>query len=301
MCYYDKFIIYLNGDGCMQKRNRSEGWIYAKNSGHNNEELVRLRLETDAEFRNHFLNQIGLESKRIKQVSVGGIHEKDVLSVLGKSKTKSKTDLHVLFDDDSYINVSIKKSTGGQVYLITHDHFINGFEKQFNTIIPENIKRAIELFWGSAVDIPEIVNNIGTNKNYEFRKHRIVGDTLSVYSNELYLGLLEWMKKNMHNLVLFCFSTGLAAEEKDWADVIWYINELGDETFNYACRIELLAKKAHENADLYVFYGNRGHGTTIRLPFGFVQWHSPQKVIPGCLQFHHDLNLIRRVINNGSI
>lgn len=34
-------------------------------------------------------------------------------------------------------------------------------------------------------------------------------------------------------------------------------------------------------------YGTKNGGSTIQLPFGFVQWHSPRKVIPGNLQFHH--------------
>lgn len=303
--YYDGNAVLacdkLKGDNSMSKRNRSEGWIYAKRSGHDNEELVKLRLETDVEFKMNFLEQLGIIDKDIKNIQVGGLHERDVESVLEKYKTKSKTDLCILFEDGTCLNVSIKKSTGGQVYLITYGNFVMGYEKQFQIQIPDKVKRAIELFWGVANDVPNIAQTIGTNKNYELKKHRIVGDTLGVYSEELYNTLLNWMKDNMYNIVKFCFSMGLAAKEQDWAEVIWYVNELGDGNFNYACNIDLLAKKAQEAASTEVCYGSRGHGTTIRLPFGFVQWHSPTKSIPGCLQFHHNLYKIERLTQDERI
>lgn len=40
-------------------------------------------------------------------------------------------------------------------------------------------------------------------------------------------------------------------------------------------------------------YGTRNGGSTIQLPFGFVQWHSPRKIIPGNLQFHHSYKKIK--------
>lgn len=49
------------------------------------------------------------------------------------------------------------------------------------------------------------------------------------------------------------------------------------------------AKKCMENK---AFYGTRTGGSTIQLPFGFVQWHSPKKIIPGEIQFHHKYNEI---------
>lgn len=39
-------------------------------------------------------------------------------------------------------------------------------------------------------------------------------------------------------------------------------------------------------------------GTTIQMAFGFVQWHSPQKTIPGCIQFHHNYNKICTAMDN---
>ena len=43
-------------------------------------------------------------------------------------------------------------------------------------------------------------------------------------------------------------------------------------------------------------YGPRNGGSTIQLPFGFVQWHSPRKIIPGNIQFHHDYDKIIKAL-----
>lgn len=277
-------------------RNRAQGWAYAKNSGHDNEELVKMRLENDGAFRNAFLRRIGREGAVVTDITVGGRNEKDVPSVYEHEKTKSKTDLRITFADRSVVNISVKKSGGGQVYLTTIGHFINGFERQFDAVIPEKVKRGIRLFWGSAEDVGDIVRSCGTNKAYELRKHRLTADTLANYDAELHSALLDWFKDNMRDLVLFCFSSGLAERKEDRADLIWYINQLGDEDLDYVCGIKLLADKAQERAEEEVFYGTRGHGTTIQLPFGFVQWHSPRKVTPGSMQFHHKLAQIARLL-----
>ena len=44
-------------------------------------------------------------------------------------------------------------------------------------------------------------------------------------------------------------------------------------------------------------YGNKTGGSTIQLPFGMVQWHSPTKKIPGDMQFHHSYEKIMELLN----
>jgi len=88
-------------------RNRSEGWRHAKLSGHSNEELVKQLLDNDKKYASEFLRRINCTNKKIKQTSIGGLHETNVLSVTGK-KTKSKTDLKILLEDGYVKNISIK-------------------------------------------------------------------------------------------------------------------------------------------------------------------------------------------------
>lgn len=268
-------------------RNRAEGWKHAKLSGHENENLVKELFSDDRIFQTKFLERLGKANCKILKVDVGGLNEKNVVSVLGNT-TKSKTDLKVYLDDGTIFNISIKKSLGGQVYLIPIHNFISGYEKQFCEIIPEDVKRAIELYWGKAKDTLDIVNKLGTNKNYEIRKNRLVADTLKSYDQHLYECLIEWFKKNISNLFTFCFASGLAKDKSEWANVIWYDNELEENTVDDMFLISDLQEYFENIAETETYYGNREHGSTIQLPFGFVQWHSPTKVIPGCLQFHHN-------------
>ena len=268
------------------QRNRAEGWKYAKLSGHENENLVKELFSDKCTFQAKFLERLGKSNCKILKVEVGGLNEKNVVSVLGNT-TKSKTDLKVFFNDGTVFNISIKKSLGGQVYLISIHNFILGYEKQFDEVIPEDVKRAIELYWGKANDTLDIVNKLGTNKAYETRKNRLVADTLKAYDKHLYECLLDWFKNNISNLVTFCFASGLAKDRNEWANVIWYDNELGENSVDDLFLISDLQKYFESIAETETYYGNRGHGSTIQLPFGFVQWHSPKKIIPGCIQFHH--------------
>ena len=43
----------------MEYRDRAAGWKHAKLSGHKNEALVKIRLDTDTDFAESFLKKIG--------------------------------------------------------------------------------------------------------------------------------------------------------------------------------------------------------------------------------------------------
>ena len=201
--------------------------------------------------------------------------------------------MHLFLKDNSSINISIKKSAGGQVFLIGVNRFIEGFEKQFKKAIPVNVKRAISLYWGTASDTKTIAEEYGgANKAYELRKHRIVKETLDRYDSSLSKALIDWFNDSILEIFDFCFSMGLATNESDWANVIWYRNELAENDMDDLYYIEDIKKKLTQTAE----YGNKTGGSTIQLPFGFVQWHSPRKIIPGCMQFHHSYEKIKKLM-----
>lgn len=60
----------------MEHRDRAVGWQHAKLSGHKNEELVKIRLDTDQEFPSRLLDRIGYPKSAIIKASIGGLHEK---------------------------------------------------------------------------------------------------------------------------------------------------------------------------------------------------------------------------------
>ena len=271
------------------ERNRVEGWQYAKLSGHKNEDLVaRLVIENTMTQRELLscANKRGL----VTGVVEGGICEQAVPSILGDN-TKAKPDLKVVLDDGQYVNVSIKKSRSGQVFLVSAERFIRGFETQYKLKIPLKVKRAIELFWGCANDCNQILEQYAVmDIPYQMKRHRLVKDTLDRYDSNFSQLLLKWFQDNIVAIFDFCFVRGLALNRSDWADVIWYKNLLNKENdenimFNLEDIKTQLVRK-----NQVVQYGTKTGGSTIRLPFGFVQWHQGQ------MQFHHNFNAIKSIL-----
>lgn len=270
----------------MATRNRAEGWKHAKLSGHSNETIITDKINLDKNFKEALAKRLNIKST-LKLATVGGLNETNVFDVFG-GKTKSKTDL-VLEWESKKTNISIKKSAGGQVYLIGVNRFIDGFEKQFDKVIPADVERAIRLFIAGAHDIQEILEekrlSAGVRTQirvYEQVKNRLTWQTLEKYNAELTECLLDWFKSNIKELALFCFQRGLAANKEDWADFVWYHNEVQEEVKDSLFNInEMVEELASKKSIAQIMPGTAGGGTTIRLPFGFLQWHQAQ------IQFHH--------------
>lgn len=270
------------------KRNRAEGWTHAKLSGHENEINIELSF-SDSSFCAQFSKRLGIA--QIKTVSVGGLCETTVPSVLG-GNTKSKTDLSILLEDGKKINISIKKSDSGQVYLISVERFIQGYEKQFSITIPEDIKDTLRLYFHGHPDTSKLLESPSVTHlektsliQYQVRKQRLVWTSLENFDKEKANNFLEWIKNNIKNIAEYCFSKGLARNQEDWADYVWYINTLGENQFDAIFAVSDI-KYATEKNMSNVKSSKRNGGSTINLPFGFVQWHQRQ------MQFHHSLQAL---------
>ena len=109
------------------------------------------------------------------------------------------------------------------------------------------------------------------------------------------MGLIDWFQKNISNVTELCFARGAAANPEDWADYIWYKNELNENPLDTIFSIKDICEAAKQNSSL-VSYRKRTHGSTIQMPFGFVQWHCPGWHLPGSLQVHHDYDMIKSII-----
>ena len=278
----------------MAHRNRATGWQHAKLSGHKNEALVKIRLDNDKDFQQYFLSRIDRPNAKITHTSIGGLHETNVSGVNGR-KTKSKTDLKVYLNTDEFINVSIKKSLDGQVYFVRTGLFIDTFEKQFDMQIPSDVQRAIHLFWATADDAVEIIEDFADRndfKNYELQlRHKSLNaTTLRAYDEHLYDVLLDWFADNAYELTKLSFSMGAVHDCSEWSDFIWYINLLEENDTDALFFIEDICNAAQEVAYEETYYGSTRGGTTIQLPFGFVQWHQGQ------LQFHHNYDKLQKLL-----
>lgn len=279
------------------QRNRAEGWKYAKLSGHKNEDLVKYRIDNDLHFAQNLLTRLGASGRIIKETSIGGLHETNVESIIsGARSTKSKTDLKLFYSDGSYNNISIKKSLGGQVYFVRAGIFFECYEKQFNKVIPENVKRAISLFWATADDAKEIIERYADKSKIneytlQINHESLNAETLKNYDITLYCAMLQWFKDNAYEISLLSFASGAAKNKSDWSDHIWYINLLDENKTDEIFEIKKICVAAKKFADTETYYGNSNGGTTIQLPFGFVQWHQRK------LQFHHNYDKIKKLMS----
>ncbi len=274
-------------------RDRASGWQHAKLSGHENESDVE-RLFRDADFRSSFSKRLGIGE--IASASVGGLCETDVLSVFG-DKTKSKTDLTITLKDGQTINVSIKKSAGGQVYLIGVERFIDGFEKQFKKTISNDIKELLYIYFYGSPRTNALLNDANVTRNegatliaYQRRHNRLVWQSLYNWGKDKGDSLLNWFKDNISDIADFCFARGLAANKKDWAQYVWYINLLGEDDFDEIFSVEDIEKAISANI-AEVFPSSQNGGSTTQLPFGFVQWHQQK------MQFHHSLSKLSEIVS----
>lgn len=203
--------------------------------------------------------------------------------------------MKVYLDTDEVVNVSIKKSLGGQVYFVRAGLFIDTFEKQFNTEISADVQRAINLFWAASDDAVDIIEHYGDRtiqKDYDLQlRHKSLNaTTLKSFDEHLYSVLLEWFTENAYELAKLSFSMGAVRDSDEWSDFVWYINLLGENDTNDIFFIEDICNAVQDVAISETYYGSSYGGTTIQLPFGFVQWHQGQ------LQFHHNYEKIYKLL-----
>lgn len=268
-------------------RDRSEGWTHAKRSGHKNEEILADLLTNNTDFAAQLSSRLG--KPKLVRACAGGINERNVECVLGGS-TPSKTDLIVQWEDNSTTNISVKKSRNGQVFLVTPERFISGFEIHYNAI-PNAIKSAIKMSFGSYDQTLAVLSNTSNplpvserTRKYEIKRKRVTANTLKAYNSTLYDDLLQWFKREIVNISDFCFSKGLAKDSNSWADYLWYVNMIDEDEEN--CNRLFYLPDLFNSLSLksnHIVYGSQNGGSTIQLPFGFLQWHLK------CLQFHHGL------------
>ena len=160
------------------------------------------------------------------------------------------------------------------------------FEQQFGVSIPTNVQRAIRLFWAAANDATEIIEQHGDRhkrNNYDLQiKHRSLNaTTLKAYDETLHKSLLDWFSQNTYKLTKLAFTMGAAKDPEEWSEYVWYINLLGENDVDQVFQIEEICQAAQKVSKEETYYGDSNGGTTIQLPFGFVQWHQSQ------MQFHH--------------
>ena len=282
-------------------RDRARGWKHAKLSGHVNEDRIEQLLLSNRTVQAKFLARIGRSGRSITSIAGGGLGEAHVASVFGPTEmTTPKADMYVRLDNGETVTFSIKKSLAGQVYLVTIENFIKAYESNFEPI-PGIVRRGFELYWGSAADTQSVIDKFGSCKELEYRKHRIVAETMKRFDRDVYDAFLEWFVQHAGNLAELCFARGGAKDPKDWAQYVWYRNELDETNVDAIFKVSDVCAAASAEAKRQTAFGKVNGGSTIQLPFGFVQWHSPQKTIPGSIQFHHMYKRVCAIVSPSKV
>ena len=150
------------------------------------------------------------------------------------------------------------------------------------------------LFFGESESVTSIIRDFHRDdavdadiRKYECRKRRLVWQTLVAYDESCANALMVWLRGNIDKIAEFCFSRGLASNPACWAQYVWYKNELGEDPFDVVISLKAITQNIRNCPPEMICPGTRLGGTTIQLPFGFVQWHQGQ------MQFHHNLAAIQ--------
>jgi len=283
------------------RRNRSEGWGYAKESGHALEnkkaaELKENEIVAAKLSRIIFGTSLGLAI----EVEAGGKSAKKVTDVFGKKST-SKTDIYASWGGENTASLSLKKSTGGQVFLTSVERFCDGFEIQFESTVPQAVREALDLFIGRD-DLN--LDSLMRGKNYfgpmhtgsggllEKHQNRLVGATIVEYFPQKWLLLIKWFQENSSELCEFIFSRGYSLGKKDFSTHLWYFVEEEEKKYGIIDSIFKISDLSEKCSSLSseIVMSKKNGGSTIQFPFGFLQMHRPQG--GNQMQFHHSYDKI---------
>lgn len=239
--------------------------------------------------------------------TAGGIEATHGSCVLG-GVTPSKTDLVVRWNSGRVARISLKKSEGGQVWLVTPERFIAGFEAQYGKRVPELVRQGLRLFIGP-LSLPEMNSALAgrkplgptrskDGKSQEIHQQRFVAATLEAIAPQAWTATLGWFREELPLVIELCFARGLCADAQAQAEFVWYY--LCDEATGrlQESRVIPIASivGAAKNMPLArrAVAGPRNGGSTITLPFGFLQMHRPAG--GNQLQFQHGLDAVKEML-----
>lgn len=277
-------------------RNRSQGWRHAKLDGHANENQFAIELLSNPDSLKKIENSI-MKSlpKSVPKIDVDG--SKHVISIFGDITT-SKVDLSLTWTEGQRVNISLKKSESGQVWLISVPRFLAAMKFHLGREIDAEVVAGISLFIGGtnllryeklyevalksdAIRTPRIVTQ-------QKRQRRLVSSSIESNYPSIWETTLEFFNANVTLITQLAFAQGLASSLEDHADIIVYNNVLkGSNVFSISEILKTIQKGAKKSK---VIQGPLNGGSTLTFPTGFLQMHHPQR--ENQLQFHHQYKKI---------
>lgn len=280
----------------MAKRNRSQGWQHAKISGHEYEQtFAKESMLPSSEIYLAVMTMAELDG--VKGSLTGAVVAGEWVSDVFGALTPAKSDATLEYSCGSRHRISIKKpsASGGQAHLTKLDRFLRVLEIK-GIAIPSEVKWVFQAFTGETNGMPIAQFAAGVEINSPIiKKH---GMKAELYQNRLYPSTIEaqfparwqtfrvWFEKNLPEITRLCFSTGYCSEVANHADCLFW----GKTKRFYDLKRLILNMRGQK-----IEPSRRGYyaGSTITLPWGFLQPHRPGKSEgPYQLQFHYSMDEI---------
>ena len=280
-------------------RNRSEGWRHAKLDGHANEKQFAELLLRNREFISEIEKYITKKSpKGSPEISVDGA--KHVESIFG-DMTTSKVDLSMKWNSGEEINISLKKSNSGQVWLVSVPRFISAMEFHLKQKLDSEVQIGISLFIGGSnlADFEDYFKRaLASDKRkspsiaeQEMHQSRLVAKSIEANFPSIWEATLNFFNANIDLITQLSFAQGLAKSLRDAADVIIY-NKVTDGPSIFPIP-RIINNVKSSTKKISIVAGPKNGGSTLLLPTGFLQMHHPQS--DNLLQFHHQYKKISKL------
>ena len=275
-------------------RGRSEGWQHAIQDGHAFEDAFAKKIVEDRLFFENLREIAGLPQGTYP-VKASTTHDRPMpLSIFG-DRTTAKTDVNVFINEGGPLDISIKKPStdSGQVLLCKLARFLSLIELKSGKPIPANVRWTLKALFGET-DEMSIMDYAPEAKllSPQIKRHK---QQAEVYQNRLYAStiansypqkwddLKKWFTEHMAEITDCCFRSGMCDDNCD---------SLTTAEFIYLGYIDkFCAVKSIINASLphVVDFSQKGYyrGSTISMPWGFLQGHRPgENDGPYQVQFH---------------
>ena len=275
---------------------RASGWKFAKRDGHDNERVAGATLQEDYQSAKDIVSWVsGQELGQPFRVAVDGLSK---ISTVHGDSVIGKIDLTIHNDKISPVGISVKKSNSGQVWLVSVDRFLEALNELAPMSESTDLVSGLRLFVGGPENLKHVgeMFESGVRMSAEMglawhileeRHERLAMETIRLYSRTLYEEIIGFFQANVSKISHLCFASGSASRPEDHAQGILYNNAPGGP---HIFSIEKVGRELISGAHK-ISPGPRNGGTTIWLPFGFLQMHRPQG--KNLLQFHHQFERLK--------
>jgi len=277
-----------------RKRNRSSGWRHAIQDGHAYEDIFAKKILEDNSLFGMLRETADLSEKTYPIKAVPTHNREMPLSIFG-DRTTAKTDVNVFVNEGNPLDISIKKPStkSGQVLLCKLARFLSLIEHKSGKPIPANVRWTLKALFGETDGMSITVYAPEAKLlSPQIKRHKLQAE---VYQNRLYPStiagsypshwdeLKAWFSEHMAEITDCCFRSGMCDDNSDSLTTAEFIY------IGYLNKFYTVKSIVEASLTCEVNYSQTGYykGSTILMPWGFLQGHRPgENDGPYQVQFH---------------